>query len=57
MGPEPDWSVTPPPTDESKRRLAYSKATHWYSYYQDKKVYTKTVLDYCEKELKFTKKK
>lgn len=56
MGPEPDWSETPPPTDRSKRVIAYSKATHWYSYYQDKKAYTKTVLDYCEKELKFSKK-
>ena len=56
MGPEPDFRTTPPPTDKAERRVAYSKAAHWYYYYTNKKGYTKEVITYCQKVLKFTKK-
>jgi len=56
MGLEPEWTTeNPPPTDPGKRQITYSKASHWYNYYCDKKKFTKTVLVYCEKVLNFSK--
>jgi hypothetical protein len=56
MGLEPEWTAeNPPPTDPSIRTSVYTKAAHWYNYYCDKKKFTKTVLVYCEKVLKFSK--
>ena len=56
MGLEPEWNdENPPPTDIGQRQLAFTKASHWYNYYCDKKKFVKTVLAYCEKVLKFSK--
>jgi hypothetical protein len=56
MGKEPEWnSENPPPTDHGERQMAFSKASHWYNYYCDKKKFVKTVLAYCEKVLEFSK--
>ena len=56
MGLEPLWNdENPPPTDRGERQLVFSKASHWYNYYCDKKKFVKTVLAYCEKTLKFSK--
>ena len=56
MGPEPDFRKDPPPTDKKQRQTAYSKATHWYYYFTNKKLYTKEVIAYCKDVLKFSKK-
>jgi hypothetical protein len=56
MGKEPEWNAENPcPTGEKERSSAYSGAVRWYNYYSDKKKYTKTCLNYCQKELKFSK--
>jgi len=56
MGPEPDFRKVPPPTDNKERQTVYSKATHWFYYFTNKKLYTKEVIDYCKDVLKFSKK-
>lgn len=55
MGPEPDFRTVPPPTDEAERRTAYSKASHWFYYFTNKKLYVKEVIDYCKEVLEFNK--
>ena len=56
MGPEPDFRKVPPPTDNKERQTVYSKATHWFYYFTNKKLYVKEVINYCKDVLKFSKK-
>lgn len=55
LGQEPWWDEdNPPPTDESERRIAWTKAAHWYNYFYKAKDYTPFVVRYAE-EIGFKK--
>ncbi len=55
LGPEPWWDEdNPPPTDQSDRNVAWTKAAHWYNYFYKAKDYTPFVIRYAE-EIGFKK--
>lgn len=55
LGQEPWWDEdNPPPTDESERKIAWTKAAHWYNYFYKAKDYTPFVVRYAE-EIGFKK--
>lgn len=56
MGSEPDFRDTPPPTDENERQAVRMKASRWYSYFTNKKLYAQRVHNYCQHTLGFSKK-
>ena len=55
LGQEPWWDEdNPPPTDQSERNIAWTKAAHWYNYFYKAKDYTPFVIRYAE-EIGFKK--
>ena len=57
LGLEPWWDEnTPPPTDESERKIQWTKGAHWYNYFYKSKDYIPFVIRYAEEYHNFSKK-